>query len=93
MRPNAWGFFDMLGNVREWVADGHQPYPEGRFINPTTPSKGGLYQLCGGSFEGRTEYGEWQLGWRAMTCDSSTTVGRLWYWGYADGGFRICREP
>jgi len=27
LKPNAWGFFDMLGNSSEWVLDGYAPYP------------------------------------------------------------------
>ena len=93
LRPNAWGLYDMLGNVREWTVDGIEPYPEGRFVDPVRPFRGGVYQLCGGSFEGRTEYDEWNIGWRMATCDCRTSLGRLWFQCFTDSGFRICRDP
>lgn len=33
-KPNAWGFYDMLGNVREWVLDPVAPYPGGKVTDP-----------------------------------------------------------
>ncbi len=35
-QPNPWGFYDMLGNVREWVLDALAPYPGGEVTDPLT---------------------------------------------------------
>ena len=49
--PNPWGFYDMHGNVREWVNDWYaEEYPEGRAEDPRGPDEGNYRCARGGSW-------------------------------------------
>lgn len=81
--PNAWGLFDMYGNVREWCQDSWDlsaNYPGGSTIDPLVTT-GPLRVLRGGSWGNLTNY-----------CRSAYR-GSIPVIEYSDYGFRAVLAP
>ncbi len=74
--PNAWGLYDMLGNVWEWVDD---YYNEKLYNDPKPPTKGTVHVLKGGGFLGDVK----------SVIYSTHAAGPAVKW---EVGFRIVRE-
>ena len=56
-RPNAWGLYDMHGNVQEWCLDWSGYYPSGSVIDPKGAESSERRILRGGPWAHRTSYG------------------------------------
>src|SRR5262245_13265314 len=50
-KPNAWGIYDMLGNVMEWTLDQYEGYKPGPAVNPWVKATAGYpHAVRGGSW-------------------------------------------
>jgi formylglycine-generating enzyme required for sulfatase activity len=47
--PNAWGLYDMSGNIEEWTWDRYEEYPSLAQTDPEGPSSGSYRVVRGGS--------------------------------------------
>ena len=55
-RANAWGLYDMLGNVWEWTSDWFGSYPSGPASDPTGAQAGSYRVFRGGSWRFYARY-------------------------------------
>jgi formylglycine-generating enzyme required for sulfatase activity len=80
--PNGFGFYDMSGNVYEWVNDRFGSYSVGAATDPTGPSTGTRRVLRGGGWVSNSD-----------NCRSSIRGRNDPDFRFNGNGFRVARTP
>jgi len=100
-KPNAWGLYDMLGNVREWVYDFYSPEAysnaanKSPTVNPRGPTGSKVHAARGGDYSSSIEElrcaarGFEERGWRSG--DPQMPKSTWWLPEMDFIGFRIAR--
>jgi formylglycine-generating enzyme required for sulfatase activity len=69
-RPNAWGLYDMLGNVMEWTLDQYAPYQPGAAVNP--------WVKASTPYPNAVRGGSWNDGPEMLRCSARVASDAAW---------------
>jgi formylglycine-generating enzyme required for sulfatase activity len=75
--PNAWGLYDMLGNVWEWCLDGRRQYSSDSVVDPVGPLQEGVARVLRGG------------GWSSDARSVRAAYRYAYPPGYRDGSFGL----